>query len=83
MSNKRPIPENIVKTDYFYTSIPKKEQETKFQKEIEVKDEKTIQLMREVGVLARKTLDYGHSLVKVGVTTEEIDEKVHQFIIDN
>ena len=39
--------------------------------------------MREVGILARRTLDFGHSLVKAGVTTNEIDEKVHQFIIDN
>ena len=39
--------------------------------------------MREVSKLARRTLDYGHSLVKVGVTTDYIDEKVHQFIIDN
>lgn len=29
--------------------------------------------MREVGVLARKTLDLGHSLVKPGITTDEID----------
>jgi hypothetical protein len=35
-----------VKPDYYYTSIPKKEQETKYQKEIEVKDEKAIEIMR-------------------------------------
>ena len=29
--------------------------------------------MREIGVLARKTLDLGHSLVKAGVTTDYID----------
>jgi hypothetical protein len=34
VSAKRPIPENIEKPDYYYTSIPKKEQYSKFQKEI-------------------------------------------------
>lgn len=37
--------------------------------------------MREVGILARKTLDLGHSLVKAGITTDEIDAKVHDYII--
>ena len=37
--------------------------------------------MREVGILGRKTLDLGHSLVKAGITTDEIDAKVHDFII--
>lgn len=34
-------------------------------------------------MLARKALDLGHSLVKVGVTTDSIDEAVHNFIIEN
>ena len=37
--------------------------------------------MREVGILAPKTLDFGHSFVKPGITTDEIDAKVHDFII--
>lgn len=37
--------------------------------------------MREVGIDARKVLDYGHTLVKPGVTTDEIDKKVHDFIV--
>lgn len=36
-----------------------------------------------MAILARKALDLGHSLVKVGVTTDSIDEAVHKFIIDN
>jgi methionine aminopeptidase len=32
---------------------------------------------------ARKALDLGHSLVKEGITTDEIDKAVHKFIIDN
>lgn len=39
--------------------------------------------LREVGLLARQALDLGHSLVKPGVTTDSIDEKLHEFIIGN
>jgi methionyl aminopeptidase len=34
-------------------------------------------------VLARKALDLGHSVIKPGVTTDYIDEVVHNFIIEN
>lgn len=39
--------------------------------------------MREVALLARQALDLGHSVVKAGVTTDYIDEVVHNFIIAN
>jgi len=31
--------------------------------------------------LGRKALDLGHSLIKPGITTEEIDQKVHEYIV--
>lgn len=34
-------------------------------------------------MLSRQALDYGHTLVKAGVTTDEIDKKIHEFIISN
>lgn len=33
--------------------------------------------------MARRALDVGHAAVKVGVTTEEIDRVIHEFIINN
>ena len=39
--------------------------------------------MIELGQLGRAALDLGHKAVKVGVTTDEIDKIVHQFIISN
>ena len=39
--------------------------------------------MREIAVLARKTLDVGHAAVKAGATTDYIDEVVHNYIIEN
>jgi len=37
--------------------------------------------MRRAGSLGRKMMNYAGSLVKVGVTTDEIDRKVHEMII--
>lgn len=39
--------------------------------------------MRVACKLAREAQDLGHKAVAVGVTTEEIDRVVHEFIIDN
>ena len=39
--------------------------------------------MRENCILARRALDAGHRAIKPGVTTEEIDRVVHEFIIAN
>ena len=36
-----------------------------------------------MSLLARKALDLGHSLVRPGISTDEIDKAVHKFIIDN
>jgi len=36
-----------------------------------------------VALIGRKALDLGHSMVKVGITTDAIDEAVHNFIIAN
>jgi methionyl aminopeptidase len=38
--------------------------------------------MREACALARDVLEYGCSLVAPGVTTDEIDAKVHDMIVN-
>jgi methionyl aminopeptidase len=48
---------------------------------VERKDEPTRNKMRVAGRLAKKVLDFAGSLVAVGVTTNEIDAKVHEMII--
>ena len=42
-----------------------------------------IAIIREACILARRALDVGHRTMGVGVTTEAIDEAVHNFIIEN
>lgn len=40
-----------------------------------------IETMRKVSQIGRDALDIGHAAIKVGVTTEEIDRIVHEYII--
>lgn len=49
----------------------------------EIHDERGIECMRASGRLAARVLKYAGSLVKPGLTTDEIDKAVHQMIIDN
>lgn len=39
--------------------------------------------MREAGKLAARTAEYALSILRPGMTTDEIDKKVHEFIISN
>lgn len=83
VTKMRTVPDHIQKPDYAVTSVPLSELAIKRKKDIYVNTEEDIIKMRVVSFLGRKTLDYAHSLVKPGVTTEEIDQKVHEFIIKN
>lgn len=49
----------------------------------EVHDQKGIECMRASGKLAAQVLQYAGTLVKPGMRTDEIDEAVHQMIIEN
>lgn len=46
-------------------------------------DEESIARMRNAARLARKILDFACSLAKPGITTDDIDEQVHNFIIEH
>ncbi len=49
----------------------------------EIKTLNDITVMRNLGILARKLLDYSGSLVQVGRTTDEIDKLTHERIIQS
>lgn len=75
--------ESVNKPDYADTGIPLSEQMSKRAHTIISYPKDQIQAIREACLIGRKALDYAHSLLRIGITTEEIDEKVHQFIIQN
>ncbi len=50
---------------------------------IKIKSEREIDLMRKTCRLATKTMEYIAPFIKVGVSTLEINDICHQFIVDN
>ncbi len=50
---------------------------------MKINKKEEIENLRKTCLLGRKVLDYGHSLVRPGITTDEIDRLVHAFIIEN
>jgi methionyl aminopeptidase len=75
---------NIIKPDYALSGVSIQEETFNEDKEycvVETEEDKND--LRECSLIARKALDLGHSLVEVGVTTEEINDKVHDFIIQS
>ena len=50
-------------------------------KNIPINDAAAIEGIRKACLIGRQALDLGHAMVKPGVTTEEIDKAVHDFII--
>ena len=69
--------EDVVKPDYWKTGIPASGKSL-LPWIIEVKSAAEIEKMRDAGRLARHILDMAGRMVGPGVTTDEIDEAVHQ-----
>ena len=78
----QPIPNEIARPDYAAKGIPKSELVAdKLGRIPKTLDADKIDITREAGALGREALDLAHSLIKPGITTEEIDRTVHEFII--
>ncbi|KAL7270415.1 Methionine aminopeptidase 1 [Rhizina undulata] len=84
LSAWRKLPESIPRPDYAFDGIPRSEHAADAQsaRKITVLDAKGIEGMRTVCRLAREVLDIAASMVKPGVTTDEIDAVVHQACIE-
>lgn len=84
VSPLRSVPDHIIRPDYANPSVkffdPRNSQ-SETQNGIEIKDKKQIERMRKVCHYTALTRSYAGSLVRPGITTEEIDEKVHNFIV--
>lgn len=80
---KRKIPDHIKKPDYWNTGNPNQQKQQVADKIIPTYTPEEIELIRDTSRIAREALDIGHKAIAVGVTTEEIDKIVHDFIIEN
>eukprot|EP00276_Gloeochaete_wittrockiana_P001957 CAMPEP_0184676044 /NCGR_PEP_ID=MMETSP0308-20130426/88136_1 /TAXON_ID=38269 /ORGANISM="Gloeochaete witrockiana, Strain SAG 46.84" /LENGTH=362 /DNA_ID=CAMNT_0027123845 /DNA_START=774 /DNA_END=1859 /DNA_ORIENTATION=- len=66
-----------------YAVDPSKKMQMGFKRGIDIKSSTAILKMRKSGRLAAQVLAYAGTLVKPGVTTDEIDQAVHEMIIAN
>ena len=77
------MPDNIKKPDYANSGQPNMAKQNISDKMIPIFSPEDIELMRQTNKIGRAALDIGHKAIAVGVTTEEIDKIVHDFIIEN
>ncbi|KAL1746518.1 peptidase M24, structural domain-containing protein [Schizophyllum fasciatum] len=80
LSPKRAVPKHINKPDYAKDGAPKSE-ETEPENFIRILNKKQQERMRVVAKIGREILDVAGAHVKPGVTTDELDELVHNAII--
>ncbi|KAI6700011.1 hypothetical protein NL676_014335 [Syzygium grande] len=78
ISPLRPVPDHILRPPYIGSRQP-----PGIASGPEVHDEKGIECMKASGKLAAQVLEFAGTLVKPGIRTDEIDQAVHQMIIDN
>ncbi|CAA7395166.1 unnamed protein product [Spirodela intermedia] len=78
VSPRRPVPSHVMRPPYVNTR-----QSPGIASGPEIHDARGVQCMRASGKLAAEVLSFAGSLVKPGITTDEIDQAVHQMIIDH
>ncbi|XP_020102890.1 methionine aminopeptidase 1B, chloroplastic-like isoform X2 [Ananas comosus] len=76
VSGPLPVPDHILKPPYVGTNIL-----PEISSEFQVHDDEGVAFMRAACELAARVLEYAGTLVKPSITTNEIDEAVHEMII--
>lgn len=82
LSPKRKVPDSIPKPDYEKDGISRSEQTFTGRTKIKIHDQKEIEAMRKVCRLSREVLDIAAAALKPGVTTDYIDEVVHNACLE-
>ena len=82
LSPRRTVPASIKRPDYADTGVPKSEQKFIGRHNITILNEKEQDAMRKVCRLGREVLDIVAREVKPGVTTDYLDEVVHNACIE-
>lgn len=77
LTPKRQVPDSIKKPDYAATGYPTSENTEPLASKIEALDDKEIKKYRTICKLGREVLDAAAAAVRPGITTDEIDEIVH------
>ena len=82
LSPKREVPPSIPRPDYAEDGIPKSERKFTNRNNIAILDKEGQDAMRKVCLLAREVLDIAARAIKPGVTTDYLDEIVHNACIE-
>lgn len=77
-SLRRTIPDHIEKPDYAVTGHPKSEDDVRSGFSIPVYSPVDIEGMRQVGRMAKQVLDLAAAALRPGITTDHIDQVVHE-----
>lgn len=77
VSPVRPVPDSIPRPDYVGQSRPERYDGS------HVQSAETIAKMRVAGRIAAQAMAAGAAAIAPGVTTDEIDKVVHEFLVDN
>ncbi|CAL5340222.1 unnamed protein product [Camellia sinensis] len=81
ISEKRMVPAHIDQPDWAIDGVPKIELNSNLQHVVEIKTPEQIEKMRESCRISREVLDAAARVIQPGVTTDEIDEVVHEATI--
>ncbi|KAI8981943.1 methionine aminopeptidase 1 [Mycotypha africana] len=81
LSPRREVPKEIERPDYAESSIPISEQMARGNA-IRVLNKEEIEGMRKACKIAREVLDIGAAAIRPGITTDEIDEIIHNATIE-
>ncbi|KAJ6569567.1 peptidase M24, structural domain-containing protein [Mycena capillaripes] len=81
LSSKRKVPDHIPTPDYVLDGIPKSERRTKMES-VRILNAEEIEKMRTVCRMSREILDTAAAALRPGITTDEIDEIVHNATIE-
>ncbi|KAH8596825.1 methionine aminopeptidase [Bisporella sp. PMI_857] len=82
LSERRQVPKSIRHPDYAVTGRPASEIAQRYSNKVEILDKAGQDGMRKVCKLAREVLDIAAAAAKPGVTTDYIDEVVHNACIE-
>ena len=77
----RPVPADVKKPEWAETGVPHLLVNVTGANTIPYHGPLDIQKMKVASKVCRDALDAGHNAIKVGVTTEEIDRVVHEYIV--
>mmetsp|Transcript_8247 Transcript_8247/g.51349 ORF Transcript_8247/g.51349 Transcript_8247/m.51349 type:complete len:386 (-) Transcript_8247:1098-2255(-) len=78
----RKVPDHISRPDYADTGYPEEEANSPYQKSPPMPTPSQVEKIKEACRIGRECLDLAHRTIGVGVTTDEVDRVVHEYMVE-